>query len=138
MDRVSAAIRSRTMGRIRKRGTGPERIMETLLRRAGVRHLRRNVARLPGCPDFVIREARLTVFVDSCFWHGCRLHYRRPASRREYWDLKIQRNIERDQHVNALLSAKGWRVARYWEHEIRDEIGRTEVIAKLLEHLAAR
>jgi DNA mismatch endonuclease Vsr len=132
MDRVTAQTRSRIMAGVGSRRTQPERQVETLLRLAGVRHVRRNVRALPGCPDFVLRDARLAVFVDSCFWHGCRWHYRRPASRREYWDLKIERNVRRDSQVNALLKNMGWRVLRIWEHQIRETAGQAKVIAKVV------
>ena len=132
MDRISTEQRSRVMAGVGSRRTRPERQVETLLRLAGVRHVRRNVRPLPGCPDFVLRNARLAVFVDSCFWHGCRWHYRRPASRQEYWDLKIERNVRRDKEVNTLLKSMNWRVLRIWEHQIRDATGQSRVMARVV------
>ena len=131
VDRIPVATRSRVMAGVRSRRTQPERQVESLLRLAGVRHLRRNFRGLPGCPDFVIRSARIAIFVDSCFWHGCRWHHRRPASRQEYWDAKIERNAARDRLVNGLLKRMNWRVIRIWEHQIRDSTGRAKVIARV-------
>lgn len=131
MDRISNDSRSRVMAAVRSRRTRPEREVEILLRTAGIRHLRRNFRALPGCPDFVIRSARLVVFVDSCFWHGCRWHCRRPATHREYWDRKIARNADRDRFVNSLLKGMGWSVIRIWEHQLRGALGRAKVISRV-------
>lgn len=125
------------MAGVASRRTQPERQVETLLRLAGVRHLRRNFRGLPGCPDFAVRSARLAVFVDSCFWHGCRWHCRRPSSHKEYWDQKIERNALRDSLVNVTLIKMHWRVMRIWEHQIRDAAGRAKVIARVAAALNA-
>jgi DNA mismatch endonuclease (patch repair protein) len=69
-------------------------------------------------PDFVFRARRVAVFVDGCFWHGCPRHYRRPGSRRAFWDAKIARNQERDREVTRALRRAGWTVLRVWEHEL--------------------
>jgi DNA mismatch endonuclease (patch repair protein) len=65
----------------------------------------------------VFKQARLAVFVDGCFWHGCPEHCRRPGSNSEYWTAKIDRNVERDRAVDEALHADGWTVMRFWEHE---------------------
>jgi DNA mismatch endonuclease (patch repair protein) len=120
MDRIDAVTRSRVMSRVRSKRTGLESEMELLLRSAGVRRISRNMRSLPGTPDFVIRSARLTIFVDSCFWHGCRWHCRRPSSRTDYWNAKIDRNARRDRDVTRLLRLQGWQVIRVWEHQLAD------------------
>lgn len=68
-------------------------------------------------PDLVFKLARLAVFVDGCFWHGCREHCRRPGSNSDYWRAKIDRNGKRDRVVDAALEAAGWTVMRFWEHQ---------------------
>jgi len=76
-------------------------------------------------PDFVFRARRVAVFVDGCFWHGCPRHYRRPGSRRAFWDAKIARNRQRDREVTRALRRAGWKVLRVWEHELaRGNAGR--------------
>ena len=75
---------------------------------------------LPGKPDFVFRRERLALFVDGCFWHGCRWHCRMPDDNRRYWDQKISGNIARDRTITRLLKAAGWRVLRIWGHALRD------------------
>jgi DNA mismatch endonuclease (patch repair protein) len=90
-----------------------------LLRREQLAGWRRGSA-LEGRPDFVFPSRRVAIFVDGCFWHGCPRCYRRPRSRRAYWDAKVTRNKLRDKTVNRLLRQKGWRVVRIWEHELKN------------------
>lgn len=138
MDRISAETRSRIMARVGSRRTQPERQVEGLLRLCGVQHLRRNVKGVPGCPDFVVRGERIAIFVDSCFWHGCKWHCRRPTSRQSYWTPKIARNAKRDKDVTALLRSMNWRVVRIWEHQIRDGPGQAKVLRRLRAALATK
>jgi DNA mismatch endonuclease, patch repair protein len=56
------------------------------------------------------------VFVDGCFWHGCRCKAR-PTSNSAFWLAKIAYNQARDRRNNAALAAAGWAVVRVWEHE---------------------
>ena len=112
--------RSEVMGMIRSRGNKRTelRLIEAF-RSEGITGWRRHLP-LPGRPDFAFRAARLLVFVDGCFWHGCAKCYRRPASNRVYWDAKVIRNQTRDRAVTRELKKKGWRVLRIWEHELKD------------------
>ncbi len=89
-----------------------------ILRANGIMGWRRHQA-LPGKPDFVFRRERVAVFVDGCFWHGCRWHCRMPHENRGYWQGKISGNFLRDRRTNALLRKAGWRVLRVWEHALR-------------------
>jgi DNA mismatch endonuclease (patch repair protein) len=76
-----------------------------------------------GKPDFVFRKARVAVFVDGCFWHGCSKHCRRPKSNIQFWHMKIAGNIRHDKIVNATLRNLKWTVLRIWEHSLRDKSG---------------
>jgi DNA mismatch endonuclease, patch repair protein len=118
------------MSRIRAKDTGPEMILRRRLFARGLRYRVRS--RLPGKPDLVFPGARLAVFVDGCFWHGCPEHGSRPKSNQAYWDPKLDRNRQRAAEVGAALSAAGWESVRLWEHEIKQELGRT---VERLEHL---
>ena len=62
--------------------------------------------------------SRLAVFVDGCFWHGCPLHSTTPKNNRDFWVQKLRRNRERDAEAAKLLTTQGWRVLRFWEHEV--------------------
>jgi DNA mismatch endonuclease (patch repair protein) len=70
-------------------------------------------------PDFVFRSQRLAVFVDGCFWHGCPVHGTQPRHNAKFWRDKIARNRARDRLVTRTLRARGWRVIRIWEHELK-------------------
>src|SRR5262245_43063992 len=68
-DFLTRTERSALMSRIGGKNTGIERTVFTLLRRSGLR-FRRHVRALPGCPDAVLHDFKLVVFVDGDFWHG--------------------------------------------------------------------
>jgi DNA mismatch endonuclease (patch repair protein) len=67
--------------------------------------------------DFVFRRAKVAVFVDGCYWHGCPTHCTWPRHNAEWWRQKIGRNRRRDANTTARLRAKGWKVIRVWEHQ---------------------
>lgn len=75
---------------------------------------------LAGRPDFAFPRQRLAVFVDGCFWHGCRWHCRMPKSRQRYWEPKIARNKARDKAIKCILHSAGWSVYRIWEHSLNE------------------
>ncbi|TVQ31071.1 MAG: very short patch repair endonuclease [Phycisphaeraceae bacterium] len=105
------------MRRVRSRDTSCEFLLRSALHTRGLRYSLRR--KLPGSPDIVFSRARVAVFVDGCFWHGCPQHCRRPSSNTKYWHAKIDRNMARDARVNGELEALEWRVVRLWEHEVR-------------------
>lgn len=112
-----ALTRSEQMARIRGRDTGPERLLHRAMLNRGVAcsfHERVLGAR----PDLVLLDQRLVVFVDGCFWHGCPEHYVRPRSREAYWAERLRSNVERDRRQTLALEGAGWRVLRFWEHEV--------------------
>jgi DNA mismatch endonuclease (patch repair protein) len=116
-DVLSKTDRSEVMRAIKDRNTGFELGFRSQLRQAGLPY--KLQSRLPGRPDLVFPAARLAVFLDSCFWHGCRWHCRMPKSNVAYWGKKIARNRLRDKAVNAECTKLGWKVLRLWEHAIR-------------------
>ncbi len=120
MDDRSANDRSRTMAAVRSTNTTPERSVRAALHRLGVRYRLGQVVETGGRPirpDLVFKGARVVVFVDGCFWHGCPDHCRRPGSNVEYWNAKIDRNRARDARTETALRDAGWTVVRVWEHE---------------------
>jgi len=119
-DNVSKQKRSEVMAAVKSKGNrSTELKLIRILRHFHLTGWRRNQP-LFGKPDFVFRRERVVVFVDGCFWHGCPTCYRRPSSSREYWDKKVQGNIERAKKVDAELSQNGWIVVRIWEHELSE------------------
>jgi DNA mismatch endonuclease (patch repair protein) len=125
--------RSYNMSRIRGRDTEPEMTVRKALFTRGYRY--RIGHGLPGKPDIVFVSQRLVVFIDGCFWHRCPEHFRRPAGNASIWQKKIDRNVERDREVGRRLSADGWRVMRFWEHQVRN--APEEVITEIRRALAS-
>ena len=115
-DNLTAEQRSRTMRAIRSRDTAPERALRKALTKLGVTGYRIDVTSLPGRPDLSFGRRQLAVFVDGGYWHG-RPDRLRPG-RSEYWDTKIQRNVERDRKNETVLRERGWKVVRLWDDEI--------------------
>jgi len=98
------------MGQIKQKNTAPEMIVRRVLHRMGYR-FRLHRKDLPGTPDVVLPKYRLAVFVHGYFWHGhedCRLS-RRPSDNAEFWNAKLDRNIERDAQAISTLEMLGWR-----------------------------
>ena len=131
MDYLSKARRSEVMATVRGTGTKLEREFCDLLRSEGLRSFRRNVNELPGRPDVVFTSPRIAIFVDSCFWHGCRYHLRKPTTNLEYWKAKIRRNRARDREVRRELESVGWTVVRLWEHQLSRPSSRLRAIVTL-------
>lgn len=107
------------MALVRTRDTDPEITLRRLLHREGLRY-RLDFRPLPALrrrADIVFTRARVAVFVDGCFWHGCPQHPSWPKTNATWWREKIERNRERDLETSARLRADGWLVLRVWEHE---------------------
>ena len=114
-DIFTKAKRSEVMSLIRSRGNlATELRLIALIREHGITGWRRN-ARVFGKPEFVFRAAKLAIFVDGCFWHGCPRHATMPADNRAFWKAKLARNAARDRDVTRTLRKAGWRVLRVWE-----------------------
>lgn len=116
-DTFSRKKRSEIMRQVKSKNTKPELAVRSALHKRGLRY-RLNYP-LPGKPDIVFVRARVVVFIDSCFWHGCPHHLRMPNSNREYWETKIDRNIRRDAEINAEYARSEWKQLRLWEHELK-------------------
>lgn len=107
------------MSRIRSTNSMPEEIVRKYLFSKGFRY-RKNVKKLPGCPDIVLPKYKTVIFVNGCFWHkhDCP-RFVWPSSNQDYWIPKIQRNIERDRLNVAELQKKGWHIITVWECELK-------------------
>jgi len=110
---------SERLSRTGRRDTKPELELRRLLHARGLRFRvdrpllldkRRRV-------DIVFGPAKIAVFVDGCFWHGCPEHATWPASNADFWREKIETNRRRDRDTDEQLVADGWTVLRVWEHE---------------------
>jgi DNA mismatch endonuclease, patch repair protein len=118
MDVVDRATRSRMMAGIRGRNTKPERIVRSILHRAGLRF--RLHTKLPGKPDVVLPKHDTVIFVHGCFWHhhtGCR-YATTPASNVAFWQEKFAANQQRDAMVKRHLRRLGWQVRVVWSCQL--------------------
>lgn len=115
----SAGVRSRMQVQ-RTRDTAPEVAVRQLLHAMGMRY-RIDRAPLKGMrrrADIVFGPARVAVYIDGCFWHGCPEHGRtQTAANPEYWSAKMERNRARDADTDRRLAEAGWAVVRAWEHD---------------------
>lgn len=114
----SPAVR-RGMQANRSRDTAPELALRRAAFALGLRYYvdRRPVPQLRTRADMSFPRARVAVFMDGCFWHGCPLHYVPPRANSGFWEAKIAENRDRDRRNDSALVAAGWVSLRFWEHE---------------------
>ena len=123
--------RSKNMAAIRARyNKSTEIALMKIFHAAGVSGWRRHNRSLPGTPDFIFPKSKTAIFVDGCFWHGCPKCRTEPKSHRKFWKKKIADNQKHDREVKKQLVKKGWRVMRFWEHQIRKSPN--EVLDKII------
>jgi DNA mismatch endonuclease, patch repair protein len=131
-DTLTSSERSTLMSKIRSKGNRTTELrMIQIFRAHKITGWRRN-SPLPGKPDFIFPKARLCVFVDGCFWHGCPKCYRQPKSKKGFWRKKVAANQARDKTVIRELRHQGWRVVRFWECRIKDDTGAGQRVARLI------
>jgi DNA mismatch endonuclease, patch repair protein len=117
-----SASRSRAMGAIRSRGNQTTELTFRLaLVRSGLSGWKMHPPSVLGRPDFFFEAHRIAVFIDGCFWHGCERCGHVPRTNRPFWRAKIEGNRERDQDITNRLVALGFRVVRFWEHEVKGD-----------------
>ncbi|MFI0354378.1 very short patch repair endonuclease [Actinomadura sp. 9N407] len=114
----SPAVRS-VMKANRGRDTKPELALRSAVHALGLRYRvdQRPIPRLRRRADLVFATAKVAVFSDGCYWHGCPDHYRPSKNNSEFWSDKIQTNHARDRETDRILVDEGWIAIRVWEHE---------------------
>lgn len=109
---------STRMSRARRRDTAPELALRRELHARGLRY--RVAYPIPGqrrrTIDIAFTKAKVAIFVDGCFWHGCPDHGTKPRSNSAWWQEKLAANAARDGDTDRALCEIGWRVLRFWEH----------------------
>ena len=121
-DTISREQRSENMRRIRGENMKPEMLVRKLSHQMGYRH-RLHGKNLPGKPDLVYPGRRKAIFVHGCFWHqhgdpDCKIA-RRPKSNLDYWNPKLDRNMQRDARNQEILEEMGWKYMIVWECETK-------------------
>lgn len=117
MDRLTKKQRSELMSRIKSKKTGPELFVHSILEENKIRHEMN--PRMAGNPDVVIPEIKSVIFVNGCFWHGCKKHFRLPKTNMGFWKSKIDRNIVRQKESIRELRELGYKSFVIWEHDLR-------------------
>lgn len=105
----------------RSTDTRHEVALRSELHRRGLR-FRKHAALVPGLrfrPDVVFPRQRIVVECLGCFWHCCPVDGVMPRTNSQYWQAKLERNVERDRRNAKALIAAGWRLVVVWEHEDR-------------------
>lgn len=120
------------MSRIRSKDSRIEIEFRKKLWKVGLRY-RKNAAKYFGKPDLVLSKYKTVIFIDSCFWHGCRTHKSTPQTRQTFWKRKINRNIQRDKEVNVYYKELNWITFRVWEHNLKNNPQR--IVKKIINSL---
>lgn len=123
MDNHDKKTRSYNMSRIRSTNSKPEELVRKFLFSKGLRY-RKNVRKLPGCPDIVLPKYKTIIFINGCFWH---MHencpkFVWPKSNIDYWEKKILNNVTRDKENQEKLKAMGWNIIIVWECQLKKKI----------------
>lgn len=112
--------RSWVMGRIRSTNTKMENLLEKKLLENRIDF--EKYPKVLGKPDFLLKDKKVVVFVDGCFWHKCPTCYRPPKTRKSFWLPKIRKNVKRDKEVTEKLKEEGYTVVRLWEHQVENDV----------------
>jgi DNA mismatch endonuclease (patch repair protein) len=126
------------MRRIRQRDTAAELAVRQALRARGLRY--RLNWKIPGVrsrPDIAFPGARVAVYVDGCFWHGCLRHGTFAKRNAELWSEKIDQNRLRDKRIVDHLTSCGWQVVRRCEAEDPERIADAVGLALRRTHIGA-
>ena len=123
MDVHNKKQRSKNMRAIKAKNTKIERLLAKALWSRGYRY-RKNNKDIFGNPDFTFRKLKIAIFCDSEFFHGkdWETQKHRIRTNTEFWQKKIESNIERDKKVNEYLLKNGWKVIRFWGNDIKKNI----------------
>ena len=89
------AQRSYNMSQVKSKDTKPELLVRKFVFSKGFRY-RVNYKKLPGKPDIVFVAKKKVIFIHGCFWHGHNNCSKAtlPTSNIEFWESKIQANID--------------------------------------------
>lgn len=133
MDDLTPEQRKKNMQHIRSKNTEIECILRKALRKKEYRY-RKNYTKIPGKPDIVLTKYKIAIFCDGEFFHGKDWEVQRKriekSNNSDYWIMKIERNISRDEEINKRLKAMGWIVLRFWGKDIKKN---TESCIKTIE-----
>ena len=101
------------------RDTQPELALRSAAHALGLRYRVsvRPLREVRRTADLVFSKARVAVFLDGCFWHGCPDHHTVAATNASFWAEKVESTRSRDRETDRRLADAGWTSIRVWEHE---------------------
>lgn len=136
VDIFSKKKRSQIMAAVRNKNTKPEVCVRKALFGKGYRY-KVNDKTLPGSPDIVLPKYNTAIFVHGCFWHGHKncIRASKPKSNIDFWESKIQNNIDHDKFVKRELNQLGWIVITIWGCELKNQKIFNRTINKLITKL---
>lgn len=118
------------MSTVKGKGSKIEKRAATIFRKNHISY-RSQPKGFPGKPDFSLPQLNVVIFIDSCFWHGCKRHGTQPKSNSLFWRTKIGRNKKRDKEISRLYKKKGLRMIRIWEHNLTDASADQKILSAL-------
>ena len=103
----------------KSRDTKPELALRSAVHALGLRYRvsAKPLAGVRRTADLVFPRAKVAVFLDGCFWHGCPQHHTVASANAKFWADKVEGNRARDQNTDERLADAGWVSVRIWEHE---------------------
>ncbi len=124
-DSLTKEKRSTLMSKIRSKETKFEKNFIKILKEGTKKKFLTNVVTIKGKPDIVFNNDRIVIFLDSDFWHGWQYPKWKHLLKNDFWRNKIEKNRLRDKRTTIFLRKNGWKVLRFWEHEIKKDIDKT-------------
>jgi DNA (cytosine-5)-methyltransferase 1 len=104
------------MKKVKSKGSKIEQTMESLLKQLCLKYEKQ--PKMVAHPDFILRNEKIAIFCDSAFWHGKVSEKQNFKRNKLFWEQKIEANRQRDEKNNRVLSELGWKVLRFWDHNI--------------------
>ncbi len=115
--------RSKAMGAVKSSGNKTTEVRFRLaLVRNRIKGWKVRPKGVKGNPDFIFFKKKIIIFVDGCFWHGCPKCGHVSKTNNSYWGAKLDRNKVRDKKNNRILRKEGYKVLRFWEHDIKNKL----------------
>ncbi|MDP3681746.1 MAG: very short patch repair endonuclease [Flavobacterium sp.] len=137
MERISKEQRSNIMRAIRSTNAKAEIRLAKALWNLGYRY-RKNNKTVFGKPDLTFKKLKIAIFVDSEFFHGkdWETQKDRVKTNTEFWQKKIERNMQRDVEVNKYLESQNWKVLRFWSEQIEKNL--EDCVTKIQSEIISR
>lgn len=129
-DNLTKEQRKECMSKIKSKWTQQEKKTHNYLKGHKIKH--KMHPDIQGKPDILLTETKTVIFLHGCFWHKCPKCYVEPKTQKEYWIPKIEKNVKRDKKNSRLLQEQGFRVYKFWEHEVKKNFNK--VLQKLIKY----